>query len=45
MSGVYRVLRGGSWYYLTGDVRSSYRNGFTPGNSSYAVGFRVARTP
>jgi formylglycine-generating enzyme required for sulfatase activity len=45
VSGTYRVLRGGSWYYLTGDVRSSYRNGFTPGNSSYAVGFRVARTP
>jgi formylglycine-generating enzyme required for sulfatase activity len=42
----YRVLRGGSWVYGTGYVRSSYRYYVTPGlTSNYGIGFRVARTP
>ena len=41
----YRVLRGGSWTYATGYVRSSYRSTGTPGNTRYSLGFRVARTP
>jgi formylglycine-generating enzyme required for sulfatase activity len=45
MSGVYRVLRGGSWYYLTDNVRSSSRFLFTPDLTYYFIGFRVARNP
>jgi formylglycine-generating enzyme required for sulfatase activity len=45
VSGSYRVLRGGSWENSTGYVRSSYRGYFSPGDTSYVVGFRVARTP
>ena len=44
-SGTYRVLRGGSWYNSTGNVRSSNRDVNTPVNTYYGIGFRVARAP
>jgi formylglycine-generating enzyme required for sulfatase activity len=44
-SGVYRVLRGGSWYYLTDNVRSSSRFHFTPDLTYNFIGVRVARNP
>jgi len=44
-SGSYRVLRGGSWFSDTYDLRASYRPGSTPDDSSLNVGFRVARDP
>jgi formylglycine-generating enzyme required for sulfatase activity len=44
-SGLYRVLRGGSWGRDSGDLRSSYRVGNAPGNSDASLGFRVARAP
>jgi formylglycine-generating enzyme required for sulfatase activity len=44
VSGSNRVLRGGSWYQLTSDVRSSYRF-CTPASSIRDIGFRVARAP
>jgi formylglycine-generating enzyme required for sulfatase activity len=43
--GTNRVLRGGSWGGSTDSVRSSYRYDSTPGFTSSAIGFRVARTP
>jgi formylglycine-generating enzyme required for sulfatase activity len=39
------VLRGGSWGYDTYYLRSSYRNGFSPGTTYSNFGFRVARAP
>jgi formylglycine-generating enzyme required for sulfatase activity len=36
------VFRGGYWNDSTNNVRSSYRDAYTP-DSTYAVGFRVAR--
>ena len=45
VSGKFRVLRGGSWYNYTHDVRSSVRGGNTPGFADGRVGFRVARNP
>jgi formylglycine-generating enzyme required for sulfatase activity len=44
-SGLYRVLRGGGWYYGTHDVRSSGRVTGSPGIGDGTVGFRVARAP
>ena len=44
-SGEYRVLRGGSWNFDTGYLRSSYRLDTTPGLSFNYCGFRVARNP
>ena len=44
-SPTYRVLRGGSWYYYTDVVRSSYRTNYTPVYTINIVGFRVARAP
>ena len=44
-SPTYRVLRGGSWYYDTYSVRSSYRDYDTPDSTSTDFGFRVARAP
>ena len=41
----YRVIRGGSWYFVTDRVRSSYRHNVTPGYPDRNLGFRVARTP
>jgi formylglycine-generating enzyme required for sulfatase activity len=42
-SGQYRVLRGGSWYYAAGRIRSAIRSGFNPDSPSISFGFRVAR--
>ena len=44
-TGTYRVLRGGSWNYITYDVRSSIRFNNTPADTFYDIGFRVARAP
>ncbi len=44
-TGTLRVLRGGSWGFSTKRLRSSHRDTTTPGNSSYNLGFRVARDP
>jgi formylglycine-generating enzyme required for sulfatase activity len=39
-----RVLRGGSWHYLAGGLRSAYRLRYFPGYRHYGgIGFRVAR--
>jgi serine/threonine protein kinase len=40
-----RVLRGGSWYPFTGNVRSSDRGYGTPDGTNVDFGFRVARAP
>jgi formylglycine-generating enzyme required for sulfatase activity len=40
-----RVLRGGSWFNVTYDVRSSYRVDDAPGGADGYSGFRVARAP
>jgi formylglycine-generating enzyme required for sulfatase activity len=40
---VSRVLRGGSWSYATGFLRSSVRFGFPAGNRDGFIGFRVCR--
>ena len=39
-----RVLRGGSWYGIPGNLRSADRFGFTAGYRYHNNGFRVART-
>jgi formylglycine-generating enzyme required for sulfatase activity len=39
-----RVVRGGSWNYLLGSLRSANRYRFERGYRSYTLGFRVART-
>ena len=44
-TGSNRVLRGGSWGFGSGYLRSSYRGVDAPGNTSGLVGFRVARFP
>jgi formylglycine-generating enzyme required for sulfatase activity len=44
-SGVYRVVRGGSWINGAGLLRASYRLDITPGYAFDSVGFRVARAP
>jgi len=43
-TGVGRVLRGGSWNYLAGYCRSSFRDRDPPDLRYFNVGFRVART-
>ena len=43
--GSLRVNRGGSWNYYPGGCRSAYRGGYTPGDRSYNLGFRVALVP
>ena len=40
-----RVIRGGSWFYVSIFVRSSYRTVESPGFTDNYIGFRVARTP
>jgi formylglycine-generating enzyme required for sulfatase activity len=42
--GYSRVFRGGSWLGLPRFVRSAVRGGAQPGDRSYDLGFRVART-
>jgi formylglycine-generating enzyme required for sulfatase activity len=44
-TGSARVLRGGSWFFDAGVLRSSDRLGGAPGGSNGDLGFRVARTP
>ena len=43
-SGVYRVLRGGSWHSCYGTIRTSSRFLRLPEFSSYEIGFRCARS-
>jgi formylglycine-generating enzyme required for sulfatase activity len=44
-SGVYRVMRGGSYYSLANGMRCASRPMLgSPGTSEYQIGFRVART-
>jgi formylglycine-generating enzyme required for sulfatase activity len=43
-SGVYRVVRGGSWYYDPDYLRASNRGNDAPVAGS-VIGFRVARAP
>ena len=38
-----RVLRGGSWINHGRDCRSASRNGYSPGDANYDIGFRLAR--
>jgi sulfatase modifying factor 1 len=40
-----RVLRGGSWVYITWCCRCAYRNYFAPDDCVYSIGFRVAVLP
>lgn len=39
-----RVLRGGSWYFISRNTRSAYRGFFSAVNRDSDVGFRLART-
>ncbi len=39
-----RVLRGGSWLNVPGDLRSAVRYGIAPDNRRYGIGLRLART-
>ena len=42
--GKYRVLRGGSWFYIPAFLRSATRNRSGPGDeNNFVVGFRLAR--
>ena len=40
---IYRVLRGGAWYYLGYELRVSDRIGFFPSQYNNSIGFRCAR--
>jgi sulfatase modifying factor 1 len=42
-SGLYRVLRGGSWYKGTANARNAERNNSTPSSEGDYYGFRLAR--
>ena len=44
-SGIYRVLRGGSWYRNGNYCRSAFRSYSAPDDPSHNSGFRIARTP
>ncbi len=44
-SGMYRVLRGGSWSVSAGDCRSAYRNWSPPDIRIISFGFRLVRLP
>ncbi len=41
-TGLTRVIRGGSWYYVAGDCRSANRVRHWPDSRTYTVGFRLA---
>ena len=43
-SGSVRVIRGGSWYRMTGSSTSSMRGNYAPSNPSADIGFRLVRT-
>jgi formylglycine-generating enzyme required for sulfatase activity len=43
VSGTYRVLRGGSWYYSAVYVRSANRDNGPPSYRNYDLGFRLVR--
>lgn len=43
-SGSDKVIRGGSWYHSTGDMRNTNRGYAKPFTKSNYIGFRVART-
>ncbi|WP_372365740.1 formylglycine-generating enzyme family protein [Candidatus Uabimicrobium sp. HlEnr_7] len=38
--GSYRVIRGGSWFLSSRDVRSACRNWIEPDNRAHIIGFR-----
>ena len=40
-----RVIRGGSWYDLTGNVRCAIRNGILTDNRYDNIGFRLVLGP
>jgi formylglycine-generating enzyme required for sulfatase activity len=42
-SGEYRVLRGGSWFNRSMNLRSSLRHYLDPGDTNNVIGFRCAR--
>ncbi|MEM8898186.1 MAG: SUMF1/EgtB/PvdO family nonheme iron enzyme [Bacteroidota bacterium] len=44
-SGIYRVIRGGSWNDGASNLRVASRNSWDPDYRFYDVGFRPARTP
>jgi formylglycine-generating enzyme required for sulfatase activity len=44
-AGTLRVNRGGGWNDFPKHIRSAYRAATPPGNSSFNLGFRLARTP
>lgn len=44
VSGSFRVCRGGSWFNAPQVCRVANRGNVTPGNRSYDLGFRLART-
>jgi formylglycine-generating enzyme required for sulfatase activity len=45
ISGSLRVLRGGSWGFISGFCRASFRLFDGPGGAGLNLGFRAARTP
>jgi formylglycine-generating enzyme required for sulfatase activity len=44
-TGTLRVNRGGGWNDFPKHIRSAYRAATPPGNGSFNLGFRLARTP
>jgi len=44
-SDVFRVYRGGSWYYGASLCRAANRGGFNPGARGSILGFRPALVP
>jgi formylglycine-generating enzyme required for sulfatase activity len=42
--GSYRVLRGGSWDNVPGNVRSAFRSNLAPSFRYFSIGFRLVRT-
>ena len=43
-TGLYRVIRGGGWYYFARNVRSAIRAYGSPGARNVGIGFRLVRT-